>query len=205
MKKAESRIMNQNSPSPTMYVFAGNNGSGKSTIRNLLIDKLGIEINIDADSIARRLNPNYPESKQFAAGKEAVKMVYECINESKSFSIETTLGGKNAIRQMKQAKVMGFNITMFYIGLHHVNQNITRVALRVKNGGHDIPTKDILKRNETSMRNLLNNLDLINNLIVVDNSKSGGEYVLQTSDGRVTFKSYNMPEWALPILENHPI
>lgn len=191
MKKAESRIMNQNSPSPTMYVFAGNNGSGKSTIRNLLIDKLGIEINIDADSIARRLNPNYPESKQFAAGKEAVKMVYECINESKSFSIETTLGGKNAIRQMKQAKVMGFNIT--------------RVALRVKNGGHDIPTKDILKRNETSMRNLLNNLDLINNLIVVDNSKSGGEYVLQTSDGRVTFKSDNMPEWALPILENHPI
>src|SRR5699024_337573 len=69
MKKAESRIMNQNSPSPTMYVFAGNNGSGKSTIRNLLIDKLGIEINIDADSIARRLNPKAFRSKLPLAGK----------------------------------------------------------------------------------------------------------------------------------------
>lgn len=37
-----------------MYVFAGNNGSGKSTFRNLLIDALGVEINIDPDAIARR-------------------------------------------------------------------------------------------------------------------------------------------------------
>lgn len=32
---------------PTMFVFAGNNGSGKSTIRNLIVEKIGIEINID--------------------------------------------------------------------------------------------------------------------------------------------------------------
>ncbi len=32
---------------PMMFVFAGNNGSGKSTLRNLLVDKIGIDINID--------------------------------------------------------------------------------------------------------------------------------------------------------------
>jgi predicted ABC-type ATPase len=32
---------------PIMYVFAGNNGSGKSTIRNLIVDRLGISVNID--------------------------------------------------------------------------------------------------------------------------------------------------------------
>lgn len=42
---------------PMFYVFAGNNGSGKSTIRNLIIDKIGIEINIDPDAIARRIDP----------------------------------------------------------------------------------------------------------------------------------------------------
>ncbi|EBK2060150.1 hypothetical protein AAL85_25535, partial [Salmonella enterica subsp. enterica serovar Typhi] len=40
-------------PSPIMYVFAGNNGSGKSTIRNLIADQLGISVNIDPDALAR--------------------------------------------------------------------------------------------------------------------------------------------------------
>ncbi len=66
-------MVNSFGDSPTMYIFAGNNGSGKSTIRNLFVDKLGVEINVDADAIARRLDPNFPGSKQFAAGKEAVK------------------------------------------------------------------------------------------------------------------------------------
>ncbi|MFB5662490.1 hypothetical protein [Alteribacillus sp. HJP-4] len=48
---------------PVMYVFAGNNGSGKSTFRNLLIDKIGIDLNIDPDGIARRIDPLNPESK----------------------------------------------------------------------------------------------------------------------------------------------
>ncbi|TCP25582.1 hypothetical protein EV207_12112 [Scopulibacillus darangshiensis] len=96
--------MNYDDLPPMMYVFAGNNGSGKSTLRNLLVDKLGIEINVDPDAIARRLEPREPEKKHFAAGKESVKMIYECINKEKSFSIETTLAGKNAINQMIKAK-----------------------------------------------------------------------------------------------------
>lgn len=49
---------------PMFYVFACNNGSGKSTIRNLLIDKIGIDINLDPDAIARRIDPSNPESKK---------------------------------------------------------------------------------------------------------------------------------------------
>src|SRR5690625_955519 len=122
--------MNQISQQPIMYVFTGNNGSGKSTI--------------DPDTIARRIDPNAPDKKRFSAGKEAVKLIYECINEKKSFSIETTLGGKNAIRQMQKAKKNGFEISMFYIGLKDVHQNIKRIALHVKNGGPHIPTTDVL-------------------------------------------------------------
>ncbi|UOQ93951.1 zeta toxin family protein [Halobacillus shinanisalinarum] len=184
---------------PMMYVFAGNNGSGKSTLRSLLIDKLGIDINIDPDSIARRLDPKAPETKQFAAGKAAVKLVYECIKEEKSFSIETTLAGKNAIHQMTKAKEEGFEITMFYVELSHVEQNIERVALRVKNGGHHIPTSDILKRDTTSKENLLRNLSLVDNLVVIDNSKSDGELVLEISNGRITFEVDDLPDWASPI------
>lgn len=59
---------------PMFYVFAGNNGSGKSTLRNLLIDKIGVDINIDPDAIARRIDPLDPESKRVSAGKEVINI-----------------------------------------------------------------------------------------------------------------------------------
>lgn len=98
--------------SPMFYVFAGNNGSGKSTIRNLIIDKIGIDINIDPDATARKIDPDNPESKRVTAGKEVIKSVNEYIQEGKDFSIETTLAGGNVIRQMEKAKAMGYKITI---------------------------------------------------------------------------------------------
>ena len=114
---------------PIMFVFAGNNGSGKSTLRNLIIDKIGIDINIDPDAIARRLDSENPESKRVSAGKEVIKSVNHYLKEGKDFSIETTLAGKNAIRQMQKAKSLGYEVTMFYVALNNVQQNIQRVAM----------------------------------------------------------------------------
>ena len=185
---------------PMMYVFAGNNGSGKSTFRSLLIDKLGIEINIDPDAIARRLDPLNPESKRLAAGRKVLELVSECINERKSFSIETTLSGNNAIKQIKEAKDNGFEVTMFFLGLKDVNKNIERVALRVKNGGHDIPTKDILRRHTRSLENLIQNIEHVDNLLIVDNSNLDGELIIETSQGFITYQSNHVPQWVNPII-----
>lgn len=185
---------------PMMYVFAGNNGSGKSTFRSLLIDKLGIEINIDPDAIARRLDPLNPEFKRLAAGRKVLKLVSECINERKSFSIETTLSGNNAIKQIKEARNNGFVVTMFFLGLKDVNKNIERVALRVKNGGHDIPTNDILRRHTRSLENLIQNVEHIDNLLIVDNSNLDGELIIETSQGFITYQSNHVPHWVNPII-----
>ncbi|WP_338325893.1 hypothetical protein [Paenibacillus luteus] len=48
---------------PIMYVFAGNNGSGKRTIRNLIVDQLGISMNIDPDALVRGVDSLHPESR----------------------------------------------------------------------------------------------------------------------------------------------
>ncbi|MBA9087244.1 putative ABC-type ATPase [Fontibacillus solani] len=78
-----------NESSPGMYVFAGNNGSGKSMIRNLIIDMLGVSVNIDPDVIARGLDAGQPERRKISAGKEAIKLARECIRYRRGFSIET--------------------------------------------------------------------------------------------------------------------
>ncbi|MBT2701174.1 zeta toxin family protein [Bacillus sp. ISL-40] len=186
---------------PIFFVFAGNNGSGKSTLRNLIIDKIGIDINIDPDAIARRLDSENPESKRIAAGKEVIKSVKRYIEEGKDFSIETTLAGKNAIRQVQKAKEMGYEVTMFYIALSNVNQNIERVAMRVKNGGHHIPTEDIIRRNTTSFKHLYEYANIIDNLILIDNSEDNGEIVLEINNGIITFEISPLPQWAIPIIK----
>src|SRR5690625_509976 len=98
---------------PVMYVFAGNNGSGKSTIRNLIIDRLGINVNIDPDALARGIDPKQPERRRVSAGKEAIRLARNCIHYGRDFSIETTLAGGNAIRLMQKAEANGFEISMF--------------------------------------------------------------------------------------------
>jgi predicted ABC-type ATPase len=104
-----------------MFVFAGNNGSGKSTIRNLIIDRLGVNVNIDPDSLARRINPLQPETARVSAGKEAIRLARDCIKLQWDFSIETTLSGRYMIRLMREAKAKQFKITMFYVGLGDPN------------------------------------------------------------------------------------
>ncbi|WP_307346282.1 zeta toxin family protein [Metabacillus malikii] len=186
---------------PIFFVFAGNNGSGKSTLRSLIIDKIGVDINIDPDAIARRIDPENPEKNRISAGKEVIRSVNKYIKEGKDFSIETTLAGKNAIKQMQKAKEMGFEITMFYVALNNVQQNIERVAMRVKNGGHHIPTEDIRRRNNTSFKHLYNYANMIDNLILIDNSEDVGEIVLEVINGIITFEVINLPQWSLPVRE----
>ncbi len=183
----------------TMFVFAGNNGSGKSTIRNLIIDRIGVSVNIDPDALARRINPAQPETARVSAGKEAIRLARECLDNHRDFSIETTLSGGYAIRLMKEAKLKQFEITMFYVGLGDPNLNIERVASRVRNGGHHIPTKDILLRHHSSIQNLLENLDLLNDLIVIDNSALDGQIVLESNNGRLKHLQSNLPDWVIPI------
>lgn len=181
--------------SAMMVVFAGNNGSGKSTIRNLIVDRLGISVHIDPDALARGIDPDYPDRGKVSAGKEAIKLARDCIHHKRDFSVETTLAGGNAIRLIREAKANGFEVTMFFVGLNDVRLNIERVAARVRNGGHHIPTEDIIRRQTTSMQNLLTNLRLIDHLIVIDNSGASGEIVLQAERNALKYRVESLPMW----------
>ncbi|MEK4330426.1 hypothetical protein MKZ24_30305 [Paenibacillus sp. FSL R7-0297] len=65
----------------------------------------------------------------------------------------------------------------------------------MKNGGHHIETEDIVRRNVTSMNNLLSHLDLIDQLIVVDNSKADGEFILEADQSGIKYYLKELPEW----------
>ena len=105
----------------------------------------------------------------------------------------------NALRLMRDAKVNGFEVTMFYVGLNDVRLNIERVAARVQNGGHHIAPEDIVRRQTTSMKNLLTHIHLIDHLIVIDNSKVSGEISLEIEHNVLKYQAGSLPMWVQQI------
>ncbi|WP_223200050.1 zeta toxin family protein [Paenibacillus sp. 37] len=83
--------------------------------------------------------------------KRSYQTFSEYIQNGKSFSLETTLAGKNAMRQIEQAKKAGFEINLYYLGLKNVEYHIERVEMRVRNGGHHNPEEDIRRRYDRSI------------------------------------------------------
>ncbi len=62
--RGKSNSMNSR---PSMTVFAGTNGAGKSTITSVLLEHLYLGEVIDADAIAKEINPASPEKANWAA------------------------------------------------------------------------------------------------------------------------------------------
>ena len=57
---------------PRLYIIAGANGSGKSTISKVLLPAEGVAY-VNPDDIARELRPQNPESVKIAAGQMAIQ------------------------------------------------------------------------------------------------------------------------------------
>ncbi|MBV6717183.1 zeta toxin family protein [Paenibacillus chitinolyticus] len=183
---------------PQMTVFAGTNGAGKSTITEVIGNRVG-EV-IDADAIAKQLSPLHPESVSVAAGREALKRVQSCIDQRRDFSIETTLAGGNVVRQMQRAKAAGFDITMYYVGLKNVDYHIERVARRVEQGGHSIPEEDIRRRYDRSLDRVPEALRLTDRAFVFDNS-TGFKKVAEFDHGKLQIHVKQSPDWVDRIIK----
>lgn len=182
--------------SPIMFVLAGNNGSGKSTIRRALLEKrLNVKVNIDPDLIANKYKLNKEKNPDLKAGREVIHLVNQLINNKESFSLETTLSGKSSINRIIKAKENGYKIVMYFVGVDNVLLNINRVITRHKNGGHFIPKEDILRRHNSTMNNLIENLHLFDYLQVLDNTDKKTKVVLEYENSELIYHSNEIPIW----------
>lgn len=155
---------------PELNLIAGANGSGKSTFREIFLKNSNL-IHIDADAIAKKINPQNPRAVDILAGKESIKLFNNCIKNKIDFSFETTLTGKTILEKIRFAKENNFYIKLFFILTDNVNLNKYRVANRVALGGHFISETDIERRYERSFENLSNVLKLSDESFIYLNKK----------------------------------
>lgn len=120
--------------------------------------------------------------------------IKEYISEGISFNQEITLSGKSIIRNIKMAKDNGFHVVINYIGVDSPEIAKERVKIRVENGGHGIPDKDIERRYYDSLNNLKDIISICDEINIYDNTTRFRE-VINIENGYLIWKSNILPEW----------
>ena len=69
------------------------------------------------------------------------------------FAFESTLSGLGYLGRLQKWKVAGYRIEMVFLRLHSPQLALRRIAVRVKQGGHDVPRADVLRRFARGWRN----------------------------------------------------
>ena len=66
--------------------------------------------------------------------------------ERVDFAFETTLSGLGYVRRMRAWKRAGYRIEIVYLRLQSSRLALKRLAARVREGGHDVPRSDVVRR-----------------------------------------------------------
>jgi len=199
---------------PSVYVIAGVNGAGKSSVAGETFRLSGADY-YNPDEAARLLraaNPTLTQTEaNSAAWHEGVRLLKRASDERLDFAFETTLGANTIPRLLRQAANAGIEIYVWYVGLESAELHIARVKSRVARGGHDISEADIRRRYEHSRLNLIDLLPVLRALRIFDNSAeadpAGGQTpkptLVLSMAGRKTLEPKDLthtPAWAKPIV-----
>lgn len=126
----------------TYTIIGGVNGVGKSSFTGVLKERCtDLGMIIDVDKITAELGGN-----ALVGGKAALKKINECIAKGVCFTQETTLSGRKTEATARQVVEKGYKVRLYYIGLDSAAESVSRIANRVRRGGHDIPTQDVERR-----------------------------------------------------------
>jgi predicted ABC-type ATPase len=137
-----------------LYLIAGANGSGKTTIAKDLLAEEKLEF-LNADEIAHSVKPDNMETARIRAGKIYYQKLAEIVKSGKSVVLESTLAGQNHLKSIKRFKDNGYKIKLLYVFLDAPDFCIDRIRIRVNKGGHNVPDQDVIRRFARSKKNFL--------------------------------------------------
>lgn len=192
--------MNQHAK-PRLIVVAGPNGAGKTSITEQLLRHEwmhGCEY-VNPDLIARDEfgDWNSPDAV-LAAAKRAALIRQSCIARGKSLAFETVLSMPDKLDFIRSARARGYFVRLFFVGTDDPSINAKRVALRVMQGGHDVPIAKIIARHQRSLVNCALAVRIADRAYIYDNSvdNASARLLFRTIDG-IPAKTYGpLNPWA---------
>lgn len=159
----------------TLYVICGPNGSGKTTIIESLLNSGYLpDVYISPDILVKEAEFQHirNEKERYSKAMDAAEALrYAYLAKGKSFCFETVMSTVSKLEFIKEAKeVYGFKIELLFIGTTNPEINIRRVAKRVRDKGHDVPTDKIVSRYIKCYTNLETAISYADTYRLLDNS-----------------------------------
>jgi predicted ABC-type ATPase len=183
---------------PVIVALAGPNGAGKTTFYHAHLQPAGLRF-VNADVFAQELH-----IEPYAAARLADTVRQELVKQRESFVFETVfsdpVGAKLAF--LKSAVEAGYNTILCFIGTAGPEVSEQRVAMRVSQGGHDVPTEKLVQRFPRILANLKAAIRELPNVWVFDNTDLRTPYRLVAifESGRLVKLQRPVPKWLMPLL-----
>jgi len=178
---------------PIVVAIAGPNGAGKTTFYEAHLQPAGLRF-VNADDLAREL-----EVDAYEAAEVAGSLRETLLEQGESFVFETVfsdpVGDKVAFLERAGAK--GYTVVLCFIGIDGPEVSEQRVAMRVLQGGHDVPSKKLEERYPRTLKNLARAVREVPHVLVFDNSDLGRPFrkVARFEQGTMVEKHAPLPRW----------
>ena len=135
---------------PVVVALAGSNGAGKSTFFHAHLADTGLRF-VNADDLAVEMGLGAYEAAELAASLRA-----GLVEQRESFVFETVLsdpvGAK--VAELAETGRHGMRVVMIFIRIDSPETSKQRVAMRVMQGGHDVPDEKLEARFQRTLANL---------------------------------------------------
>ena len=151
---------------PAIVAIAGPNGAGKSTFFEAFLQASALRF-VNADTLALELGLD-----PYEAAAVAARIREELVLRGESFVFETVFSDPagEKVAFLKAAADRGYTVVLCFIGLDSPETSDARVAMRVAQGGHDVPTKKLFAWFPRTLANLLRAIPVLPFVFVYDNS-----------------------------------
>lgn len=162
---------------PLVLAIAGPNGAGKTTFYNAHVAGSGLRL-VNADRLAADLAID-----AYAAAAIAARIRHELAAGGESFAFETVFSDPvgDKLSFLEACAARGYTTAVVFIGLASAEMSTERVAIRVSQGGHDVPADKLRERFPRSLANLRAAVARLPHVVVFDNSDMAHPYRLLAS------------------------
>mgnify|MGYP003504018397 FL=1 len=160
---------------PVLWIIAGPNGCGKSSLYNRSdIEGWGGSVWIINPDLLTQHIVEHEALALLDANLAAVQRIETWLHGSldvyQTIGVETVLSSDKYRRLLTEAQARGFEVRMLYVLLKSPELQIERVRIRVADGGHDVPEDKIRSRRSRSLAQLAWFAGRGDQLLIFDNS-----------------------------------
>jgi len=178
---------------PILIAIVGPNGAGKSTFFEAHLKSSGLRF-LNADVLAKEL-----EIDAYEASRMGAALRTELLKQKESFVFETVfsdpVGDKLAF--LKQAVASGYAVVVCFIAIADAATSEQRVAMRVTQGGHDVPTEKLITRFPRTMANLAAAVRELPCVLIFDNNnlRTPFRHLATYTNGHPQKSNTPLPSW----------